>query len=194
MQGYCSSSSAYSGLIKCSDCGGMISANTQKGHIYYRCGQKMSPCKGKSLKYIREEVFESDLVKAFERIEIDPQTWKDARTYVSQINEPEKAEITREMRKISEEVKREEYLQEGYGQKFTKGDFSPSQFKKLTSNSQERVNKYRSSIVKLNNLKAQLDEAMFDLLDNIKQITQRFRIATAENKRELVMVFCENLR
>ena len=44
----------FTGLIKCSRCGGMITAETQKGHFYYRCTKKKVNLSC-DLKYLRED-------------------------------------------------------------------------------------------------------------------------------------------
>jgi len=43
---------AFRGLLKCGECNCSITAETQKGHNYYRCTKKKLPC---SQKYVREE-------------------------------------------------------------------------------------------------------------------------------------------
>jgi hypothetical protein len=43
---------AFCGLFKCGECGCGITAETHKGHNYYRCTKKKIPC---SQKYVREE-------------------------------------------------------------------------------------------------------------------------------------------
>jgi len=54
----------YTGIIRCGECGGMITAENQKGVNYYRCTKKKKGVKTKcSQKYIRE----SDLEKQIER-------------------------------------------------------------------------------------------------------------------------------
>ena len=40
------------GLMKCASCGCAITAERQKGHVYYRCTKKRGPC---DEKYLREE-------------------------------------------------------------------------------------------------------------------------------------------
>ena len=53
------------GLFRCGECGRMITAELQKGHIYYRCSKKGVTC---SQPYIREEVLAvqlSDILKDF---------------------------------------------------------------------------------------------------------------------------------
>ena len=44
---------AFRGLFRCGECGAMITAETQKGHNYYRCTKKIKPC---SQPYVREEM------------------------------------------------------------------------------------------------------------------------------------------
>ena len=44
---------AFRGLFRCGECGAMITAETQKGHNYYRCTKKIKHC---SQPYAREEM------------------------------------------------------------------------------------------------------------------------------------------
>ncbi|MDD5760742.1 MAG: recombinase family protein [Candidatus Pacebacteria bacterium] len=56
---------AFRGLLKCGECGCMITSEIQRGHIYYRCTKKKGPC---SQKYIREETLAeqiSDILQIF---------------------------------------------------------------------------------------------------------------------------------
>jgi len=48
----CEKHFALRGLMKCGECGRMITAEIQKGHTYYRCTKRYTNC---SQKYIREE-------------------------------------------------------------------------------------------------------------------------------------------
>ncbi|OGY90909.1 MAG: hypothetical protein A3H70_01645 [Candidatus Komeilibacteria bacterium RIFCSPLOWO2_02_FULL_48_11] len=43
---------AFSGLMRCGNCGCLITAETQKGHNHYRCTKKKQKC---DEKYLREE-------------------------------------------------------------------------------------------------------------------------------------------
>ena len=51
----------FRGLMACGECGCAITAETQKGHNYYRCTKKKNPC---SQKYVREELL-TEQVKTF---------------------------------------------------------------------------------------------------------------------------------
>ncbi len=75
---------AYSGLIKCGICGGMLSGTNKKGITYYRCGKRKLPCKNiERITYISEETLEETILSALETIEINQETWEAAREYVS---------------------------------------------------------------------------------------------------------------
>ena len=63
---------AFTGIIKCSYCGCSITAEIQKGHIYYHCTKKRAPCLSK--KFLREEALLSQVNKAILRIFIDDKT------------------------------------------------------------------------------------------------------------------------
>src|SRR3989339_199339 len=54
----------FKGLIKCGDCGCLITWETQKGHNYGHC-KGFKPCQEKG--YIREEEIEKEIVKSFEK-------------------------------------------------------------------------------------------------------------------------------
>ena len=56
---------AFKGLIKCGDCGCLITWETQKGHHYGHC-KGFKPCNEKG--YIRQEEIEKTLMASFEKI------------------------------------------------------------------------------------------------------------------------------
>ncbi len=57
----------YTGLIRCGECGSMITAETQKGHVYYRCSKKKANC---NQKYIRSELLEEQLHESLSKVQI----------------------------------------------------------------------------------------------------------------------------
>ena len=59
---------AFTGLIKCSYCGCSITAEKQKGHIYYHCTKKKGPCPSK--KFLREEALLSQVNKSILKVHI----------------------------------------------------------------------------------------------------------------------------
>ncbi len=63
---------AFTGLMRCGYCGCAITAEKQKGHIYYRCTKKKGPCLSK--KFLREEALLSQVNEAIKKVSIDDQT------------------------------------------------------------------------------------------------------------------------
>ncbi len=60
---------ALCGLLKCGECGCSITAETQKGHIYYRCTKKKGSC---SQPFVREEILDSQLSKLLSKFHLPP--------------------------------------------------------------------------------------------------------------------------
>jgi site-specific DNA recombinase len=58
---------AFCGLISCAECGMMITAEKQKGHIYYRCTKKKVKC---SQPYVREEELDRQLSAKMQKVSL----------------------------------------------------------------------------------------------------------------------------
>jgi len=61
------------GLIRCHECGCMITAEQKKGHNYYHCGKRRGPCPTKTM---REEALAELLRESIRRVSI-PDEWAD---------------------------------------------------------------------------------------------------------------------
>ncbi len=62
---------AFSGLMRCGSCGCLITAETQKGHNYYRCTKKKQIC---NEKYLREENLAEQMKIIIQKVSI-PNDW-----------------------------------------------------------------------------------------------------------------------
>jgi len=60
---------AFCGLMRCSECGMGITAEKQKGHIYYRCTKRRGNC---SQPYIREEELNRQLSQLLQKFSLRP--------------------------------------------------------------------------------------------------------------------------
>ena len=58
----------YVGLMRCGECGRMITAEYQRGHTYYRCTKKNVSC---AQKFLREEALLSQIREALKKIYVD---------------------------------------------------------------------------------------------------------------------------
>jgi site-specific DNA recombinase len=77
---------AFTGLMKCI-CGACITAERQKGHVYYRCTKKMGIC---DEKYIREENLLEQFHGLFQKASL-PDDWIDS--MLAKLDEEEKSAI-----------------------------------------------------------------------------------------------------
>ena len=64
---------AFCGLISCAECNMMITAEKQKGHIYYRCTKKKVKC---TQSYVREEELDRQLSSLIQKVSLR-QDWAD---------------------------------------------------------------------------------------------------------------------
>ncbi len=78
---------AFCGLLSCGECGCSITAEKQKGHIYYRCTKKKGRC---SQPYTREEILDTQL-SALLTLLIMPSEWANE---LNKMLEKEGVEIT----------------------------------------------------------------------------------------------------
>ena len=63
----------YRGMIRCGECGGLITMEEQKGHHYLRCTKKKGHC---SQPYLREEKVDAQVSEQIRRVAI-PDEWAD---------------------------------------------------------------------------------------------------------------------
>ena len=62
---------AFSGFMKCGKCDCLITAETQKGYVYYRCTKKKQAC---NEKYLREELLVEQMKSIIQKVSI-PDDW-----------------------------------------------------------------------------------------------------------------------
>src|SRR3989338_5759603 len=60
----------FRGLLTCGECKCAITAETQKGHNYYRCTKKREIC---SQKYVREEVLTEQVKSYLQKVSLSSQ-------------------------------------------------------------------------------------------------------------------------
>ena len=81
---------AFTGLLRCGECGMMITAEIQKGHIYYRCTKKNKAVRC-TQPYIREEELDRQLSKMIQKVSL-PQDWAEELLKMAEKDEKEAAQ------------------------------------------------------------------------------------------------------
>ncbi len=95
---------AYTGLFRCADCGSAVTAEIQKGHVYYRCTHN-KPCKQR--KFIREERITEQIIDALKAIKIHwPPLLEWLRSVLKDAHESEKAYHAQVMNELTEKLER----------------------------------------------------------------------------------------
>jgi DNA invertase Pin-like site-specific DNA recombinase len=90
----------YRGMIRCGECGGLITMEEQKGHHYLRCTKKKGPC---SQPYLREEKVAAQVSEQIRRVEI-PNAW--AEWFFEEIDRT-RADETEASQKYREQLRQE---------------------------------------------------------------------------------------
>jgi len=184
---------AYSGLIHCGLCGDRLSGTNKKGITYYRCAKRKLPCKGMIWPYVTEKELERQLLEALKRIEIDEDAWAASREYVSELNQPERINIKKQIRELNDKISAEIRHQDEIGNKLVDNLLDKTAYDRLMANSKAKIVSLRNTVIKCENISNELDELMYNFLDNVKYITKKLETALPKNKRELINIFCENL-
>jgi len=91
---------AFSGLMRCGNCGCMITAEKQKGHNYYRCTKKKKKC---DEKYLREENLVEQMRNFIQKVSL-PDDW--AENMFAELNK-EKEQAKKENEIIVQNLKRQ---------------------------------------------------------------------------------------
>lgn len=181
-------------LIACGLCGDWLSGTNKKGITYYRCAKRRLPCKNITpWPYVPEVELEKQLIKEFNQIEIDEQTWHVARDYVVELNQPQKFDLKRKVRDFTSQIGTEAQRRIDIGNKYIDSKISKREHDALLEDSHKNEAHLRKQLVKCENLVHELDELMYQFLDDIKYITKRLETSLPTNKREMVNIFCENL-
>jgi len=63
----------FRGLMKCGECGRMITAELQKGHVYYRCTKRLTNC---NQKYVREEELAAQIKSFIQKVSLSDEWTK----------------------------------------------------------------------------------------------------------------------
>ena len=95
---------AYTGLFRCANCGSAITAEVQKGHVYYRCTH-YKPCKQR--KFVREEKITEQIINALRALKI---LWPPLMEWLRQVlkdaHEAEKVYHDSVMKELTEQLER----------------------------------------------------------------------------------------
>jgi len=92
----------FTGLIKCGECGASITAELQKGHIYYRCTKKLTAC---TQKFLREEALLEQINNAILKVFIDNQAKEEIINRLEELAQEESKASSLVVRQAADKLK-----------------------------------------------------------------------------------------
>ena len=110
-----------------------------------------------------------------------------------ELNQPQRLNLKKDIRILNEKISAEKKMQNDIGRKFSKDEISKSEHGRLMQDSFQKEALYRNTIVKCENIAHELEELLYQFLDNVKYVTSKLKNVLPSNKREMVDIFCENL-
>jgi site-specific DNA recombinase len=90
---------AYRGLMKCSHCGCLITAELQKGkYVYYRCAQGKGKCKANG--YVKQETLDDYFLEAVKKLRISPELTEKIMEGLKQVHQTEIADRNKQVKQL----------------------------------------------------------------------------------------------
>ena len=200
---------AYTGLIKCSVCGGNMSGTIRKGITYYRCLNRAEPCKShkdKRPSYLREDIIDDKITKLLQEIQISEKKFKELSSYVTDVFEDEKASYRSDIIQLRGKLSEAEDDFEFYskelselkkipiGERDNEWKMDEEGYRKLREDAHQEIESCKRQIVKAEELKDEIPSMMLNFLESIKTVATRFKSATPSNKHTITSTLCANFK
>ena len=193
----------YTGLFRCGECGGMVTAespkkkvNEKKGQVrvyhYLRCSKKKAGIRC-SQKYLRVEHFEKQVTSLLSRVQLSPEFVAWAKDQLASEKAETKRKLGRRKRENTLKLNETEHLLDQLTEKFLKGSISEEAY-------QSQYQRYRKEQLRLSDRvsqKAQLRKNNTQRnrrLDQWSSLVPSFQIGTREEKHTLLKHIGSNLR
>ncbi len=180
---------AFRGLIRCGECGCVLTAERQKGHAYYHCTKRKVECTQKG--YTREENLALMISEAIEKIAVDDKLFSAMLAELEREKELAKAtkihtDLTRETRarEIDEQLSRLLDL-------FVDGSISADEYKAKKAS---LINKKTHHLENPEGTDGKWLEPMRDFLTLAHQAGYVASAGSAEEKADLFKKICSNRR
>ena len=182
----------FRGVLTCGECGLSITAETQKGHHYYRC-TKSKGSKKCSQKYLREEKLAIQISKELKKLKFDSKTL-DLTVQATKEKEQKNFNFHEEERKRNQELlTRNKRLQESLVDKFIEEKIS----EKIYDN---KLAKYKDEEATLEDFINRDKDKCENVIEKMEMIAKFTKLAntifingTDEIKKEVVSIIASNI-
>ncbi len=175
----------YRGFLFCGECGCSITAERQKGHVYYRCTKARGFC---SQGYVREEDLEVQLFDIFERIHLSNSDIKSIQGSLLDLYEKDREFQTQTVKNLRTELTKLEEDKKKIYRRLVLGevDIDREIVFELKNDVEARIKAIQDQISSLADNSYDWLEQSSNLLKLANQAKELFLAATPEQKRELL--------
>ena len=182
----------YRGVLTCGECGLAVTAETKKGHNYYRC-TKSRGSKKCSQKYLREEDLAIQIKQELEKIDFDPEVLD---LLIKATKEKESSDFdfySEERRRNQKLLEKNRKFQESLVDKFVEEKISESIY-------ENKIAKYKDEEASLEDLINRNYEKGKDVIEKMEMIAKFSKLAfkifkngTDETRKEVVSIISSNI-
>lgn len=179
----------YRGLIRCADCGCMITPEKQKGYIYYHCTQY----KGKhGAEWLREEEITEQFAQLFKRIQVPKEvleeivdSLKNIHKGKSELREQQFEQLTKEKSRYAKRIENM-YLDK------LDGRITTDEYDKLYKVFQEKIEEIDTKLANLQKAEDNYYLTVNYLLQLANRAYDLFVSSEIEKKRQLLKLLLQN--
>lgn len=182
---------SYTNLLKC-ECGRKLTAEKQRGHVYYICsGKKNKLCT--MGKYIREEKLEEKFLEIFKAINISPELAKELNEQVRKVYKDFNTQDTNSVEALTNEiVKIEKKLDQLYEDKL-EGIIDLNFFNKKQNEYNSLLSKIKIQIENKMESSKQRYKFADNLIELFKNAPELYLQSSYENRRTLLNLVTSNI-
>jgi site-specific DNA recombinase len=188
---------AYTGLMKCDECDCGITAQIQRGHVYYNCTRNKGPCSQK--KYIREEIIEEQLKKVLTGLVIPPSFLSFAFDKTKKLHKQEVKTVDTQRKSIErsyDEGKRrlDNLLQMKLSPKNVDGALlSEDEYIEQKKNIKDEMEKLEAQLQDKKGTGTNWVDDCEGFISTTQDFCRCFENGTLEEKKELFLLLCSNM-
>ena len=188
---------SYRGIMRCGDCGCAVTAEEQKGHIYYHCTYKREQCSQR--KWIKEKDLQDQITGTLLKIMIPKEFVKHAFVKVREIHAKESQTSEAIRRKLQMQYneckhKLDALLELKISPQNASGDLlSDEEYLKRKNELKEELSIIETQLKNHNDGSTQWIDNCEIFVKAMQRLPERLPHATIEEKREIVLLVCSNI-
>jgi len=178
---------AFLGLMKCASCGASITAETQKGHNYYRCTKKKGLCQEKH--YLREEQLTEQIKSFLQKVSLSNQDTEKVLAALDSEREQAKQQAQSKVKDLKEQLKQIETKLVKLLDLFLNDALSTEEY---TAKKQELLSQKVELQEKINNFEQKGLSWLEPAREFVLSLNQAAKLVKSENKKEMA-TFLKNI-